>query len=37
MFCKITKAHLKRVLSDEEVQGQADIGPLIKVTQALLL
>jgi len=35
MFCKITKAHLKRVLSDEEVQGQTDIGPLVKVSNRL--
>ncbi|KAF5837073.1 Vps53-like protein [Dunaliella salina] len=34
MFCKITKAHLKRVLSDEEAQGQGDIGPLIKAVVA---
>lgn len=34
-FCKITKAHLKRVLSDAEAHEgsglRADVAPLIKV------
>mmetsp|Transcript_28777 Transcript_28777/g.63416 ORF Transcript_28777/g.63416 Transcript_28777/m.63416 type:complete len:903 (+) Transcript_28777:134-2842(+) len=35
-FCKITKAHVKRILNDEEAQAElrGDIGPLIKTVVA---
>eukprot|EP00198_Chlamydomonas_reinhardtii_P007003 XP_001696339.1 subunit of GARP complex [Chlamydomonas reinhardtii] len=35
-FCKITKAHLKRILSDEEALSglRADVGPLVKAVVA---
>ncbi|MEW5319492.1 MAG: hypothetical protein WDW38_010640 [Sanguina aurantia] len=33
-FCKITKAHLKRILSDDEASMRDDIGPLIKTVVA---
>nr|ADI46829.1 VPS53Bf [Volvox carteri f. nagariensis] len=35
-FCKITKAHLKRILSDEEALAglRSDVGPLLKAVVA---
>lgn len=33
-FCKITKAHLKRILSDSEGAVREDVGPLIKTVVA---